>query len=428
MPAAYRIKEFESFTRQVNISAAGFHMLPERVFDSLERFILENKPHDDTQAWEFLSLSVKHGVKVISAKNYVGIITMHDGTTIEILPKLDRADENDTIRVFRDMLCTVRDLPYKSFKESNVMSDRMTLFEVYIRMFLEEVGRLIKRGLKAGYVYREANESFLKGRLDFNRHLKTNLNHKERFFVGYDEFEANRPENKLIKSTLRYVKQRTHDPKNLRDCRRFLMIFADIDESDNYEKDFASYSANRNMMEYDTVLKWCRIFLMNKSFTAFRGNDIAFALLFPMEQLFESYVADRIRHHMDAQKYHVSAQDKRFHLFDSPRKFALRPDIVISNYETSAKVVLDTKWKMLSPQYQNYGISQADMYQMYVYHKKYKPEKVILLYPFNQAFDDSSQTMEYHAEETDDVQVVASFFDLMDISGSLDRIEKLISI
>ena len=428
MPTAYRIKEYESFTRQVNIPAAGFHMLPERVFDSLERFVLENKPKDDAQTWEFLSLSVKQGVKVISARNYVGIITMNDGTTIEILPKLDKADDRETIRVFRDMLCTVRDLPFKSFKESNVMSDRMTLFEVYIRMFLNEVGRLVKRGLKSGYVYREENASYLKGRLDFNRHIKTNLTHKERFFVGYDEFETNRPENRLIKSALKYVKQKTHDPKNLRDSRRYLMIFADIDESDNHEKDFASYTANRNMKEYDTVLKWCRIFLMNKSFTAFRGNEVAFALLFPMEQLFESYVADRIRYHMDAKKYRVKTQDKQYHLFDTPRKFALRPDIVISNYETKANVVLDTKWKMLSPQYQNYGISQADMYQMYVYHKKYRPEKVILLYPFNQAFADSSQVMYYQADEIEEVQVCAAFFDLLDISGSLERIEALMEI
>ena len=428
MPTAYRIKEFESFTRRVNLSAAGFHALPEKVFDTLERFILENKPQDDTQAWEFLSLSVKHGIKVISAKNYVGIITMNDGTTIEILPKLDKADEAETIRVFRDMLCTVKDLPYKSFKESSVMSDRMTLFEVYIRMFLDEVGILVKRGLKSGYVYRERNEPFLKGRLDFNRHIKTNLTHKERFFVGYDEFEVNRPENRLIKSTLRYVKQKTHDPKNLRDSKRYLMIFTDIDESDNYEKDFASYTVSRNMMEYDTVLKWCRIFLMNKSFTAFRGSEVAFALLFPMEQLFESYVADRIQRHMDARKYHVKAQDKRYHLFDSPRKFSLRPDIVVANYETKANVVLDTKWKMLSPQYHNYGISQADMYQMYVYHKKYRPEKVILLYPFNQSFKDSSKVMGYRSEETESVQVCAAFFDLLDVDGSLARIERLMEI
>ena len=426
MAASYRIREYESFTKQVNMSVTGFHVLPEKVFDSLERFVLENKPQDDYQAWEFLSVSVKHGLKVISAKNYVGVITMNDGTTIEILPKLDRADEAETIRVFRDMLCSVKNLPYKTFKESNVMSDRMTLFEVFIRMFLDEVGKLIKRGLKFGYVYREENELFLKGRIDFNRHLKANLTHKERFYVCYDEFEANRPENRLIKSTLRYVKQKTHDFNNLRDSRRYLMILSDVDESDNFERDFTRCSDDRNMMEYDTVLKWCRIFLMNKSFTAFRGNDVAFALLFPMEQLFESYVTDQIRRYLDVKQYHVTAQDKRYYLFDSPRKFSLRPDIVVSNKETKTSVVLDTKWKMLSPQHQNYGISQADMYQMYAYHKKYKPEKVILLYPFNLSFNDSAQIIKYRADETESVQICAAFFDLLDVKKSLKRIKELI--
>ena len=428
MATAYRIKEFESFTKHGNLSAAGFHVLPEKVFDSLERFVLENKPQDDSHLWEFLTISVKHGVKVISARNFVGVITMNDGTTIEILPKLDRADEAKTIQIFRAMLRTVKDLPYKSFKESNVMSDRMTLFDVFIRMFLDEVGTLIKRGLKSGYVSREENETFLKGRIDFNRHLKINLIHKERFFVCYDEFETNRPENRLIKSTLQYVRQRTHDLKNLRDSRRYLMLLSDVDESDNYEKDFAKSAYNRSMVEYDTVLKWCRVFLMNKSFTAFRGSEIAFALLFPMEKLFESYVADQIKREMDGKRYRVITQDKRFHLFDDPRMFSLRPDIVILNSETKTKVVLDTKWKMLLPQRQNYGISQADMYQMYAYHKKYNPEKVILLYPYNQSFNGKAVIKEFNANKMERVQVCAALFDLMDVKGSLERIKELMEI
>ena len=99
MPTTFRIKEYESFTRKVKIPASGFHVLPEKIFDSLERFLLENTTKDENHAWEFLSLSSKQGIKVISARNYVGIITMNDGTTIEILPKLDMAEESDTIRV-----------------------------------------------------------------------------------------------------------------------------------------------------------------------------------------------------------------------------------------------------------------------------------------------------------------------------------------
>ena len=43
--------------------------------------------------------------------------------------------------------------------------------------------------------------------------------------------------------------------------------------------------------------------------------------------------------------------------------------------------MLDTKWKLLSPQWHNYGISQADMYQMYAYQKEYAANQAVLLYP-----------------------------------------------
>ena len=45
------------------------------------------------------------------------------------------------------------------------------------------------------------------------------------------------------------------------------------------------------------------------------------------------------------------------------KQFALRPDIVIR--KDNRTVILDTKWKYLyKNERNNYGISQADMYQM----------------------------------------------------------------
>ena len=62
--------------------------------------------------------------------------------------------------------------------------------------------------------------------------------------------------------------------------------------------------------------------------------------------------------------------------------FALRPDIVMKKDDRI--VVLDTKWKKLvNNERANYGISQADMYQMYAYSKKYETSEVWLLYPVN---------------------------------------------
>ena len=107
----------------------------------------------------------------------------------------------------------------------------------------------------------------------------------------------------------------------------------------------------------------------------------------------------------------------------------MRPDIVVSNNDRNSTVVLDTKWKMLSPQYGNtYGISQADMYQMYIYHRKYHPNKVLLIYPFNGAIRNSSTSLPYVAIDDVEVRVEAMFFDLMNVPDSLKRIEESMAL
>lgn len=85
MNSFYQIKEYDSFISDKEI--AGYKTLPESIFQQLEDFILTNRSKD-TDALELMGLSAKKGIgKVITAKNYVGIITLNDGTTIEILPK-----------------------------------------------------------------------------------------------------------------------------------------------------------------------------------------------------------------------------------------------------------------------------------------------------------------------------------------------------
>jgi 5-methylcytosine-specific restriction endonuclease McrBC regulatory subunit McrC len=58
----------------------------------------------------------------------------------------------------------------------------------------------------------------------------------------------------------------------------------------DYKSDFSKYIPDRNMKDYTTALLWSKVFLMGKSFTSFAGSEVAVALLFPMETLFESYI------------------------------------------------------------------------------------------------------------------------------------------
>src|SRR5690606_24606022 len=105
---------------------------------------------------------------------------------------------------------------------------------------------LIKRGLKAAYITHADDEKFFKGRMVFPQHIKHNLVHKERFFVEYDIFSPNRPENRLIKSTMRFLQQKTTSARNKKDLSMLITSFDGIDCSSNYDSDFSLYIKNRN--------------------------------------------------------------------------------------------------------------------------------------------------------------------------------------
>lgn len=410
----YTITEYGGFTR--NVSFSGYQSLPERTFDALETFILANTSGTETEAVELLSLSARRGIgKIITARNYVGLITMTDGTVIEILPKIAGGDISDgeTKRIFLEMLKTLKDVTFKDFNVSNLHTDRLSLLEIFIKMFLDEVSILTKQGLKAAYTPVEANERFYKGKLLASQNIKHNLINHDRFFVRYDDFSINRPENRLIKSTLRFLLKQTTDSRNRQNTVRLLTFFEGVDYSASCEADLSKCINDRSMSHYDKTLSWCRVFLRGNSFTSFRGSEIALALLFPMEKVFESYVAAKFRRHL-GDGVSLQTQDARYSLFDSPtRAFALRPDIVLEF--DGQTVVLDTKWKLLSDNTRNSGISQSDMYQMYAYSKKYDADGIVLLYPHS----DNVSRSEFRYASDDNVKVDVSFIDLRNADSSV---------
>lgn len=237
MKPIYQIHEYGSFITGKDID--GYVTLPERTFEQLENFILSNRSKD-TDALELMGLSARKGVgKVITAKNYVGVITMNDGTTIEILPKvysaIDDSSGKRTKKLLIDMLRTLRDSPYRALQTTNVNIEKMNILEVFIRMFVDEVFFIVKRGLKCGYETVEENATFFRGKLKFSQQIRINHTHKERSYVEYDAFTMNRPENRLLKATLQYLYKHSVSSKNRNDIKILLNSFAEVEASVDYD-------------------------------------------------------------------------------------------------------------------------------------------------------------------------------------------------
>jgi len=242
--------------------------------------------------------------------------------------------------------------------------------------------------------------------------------------MQYDEFGMDRVENRLIKSTLLKLVKHSVSAENVKALCQLLAYFQTINASQNHTKDFYKVKLDRNMKYYENVMNWSKVFLNNKSFTTFTGQDFGESILFPMEKLFESYIGKHLKRALLVfEDWDISLQDKGYYLFE--KSFALRPDIVLRNDTTQRTIIIDTKWKILiNSSVKKYGISQSDMYQMYAYAKKYHTDEIWLMYPITDEFTDTEQ-IEFKSD--DGVTVKILFVDCTDIESSITNIIKNIT-
>ena len=113
---------------------------------------------------------------------------MKDGTVIEILPKIwshEEESQERTKKLLIDMLRTLRTAPFRNLQTAGVDVARLDVFDIFIRMFINEVFWIVKRGLKNDYQTIQQNETFFKGRLLIAQNIRQNIAHKERCFPAF---------------------------------------------------------------------------------------------------------------------------------------------------------------------------------------------------------------------------------------------------
>lgn len=433
MDKLLEVREFDTITGNADFeNDEKYKYLDAAVFHDLVEFIHEfSGEEENADALDFMRISYKRNVgDVVTIKNYVGLIQMNNGYQVQVLPKIsfdsgEDAGNKETKRIFLKMLKSMKDFPSKVFNDASLKVDCMNLYEIFINMYLQEVRQLIKRGIKSAYVGQEDNLKFYRGKLLTSQHIKTNMAHKERFYVAYDEFHPNRPENKLVKATLLKLQKLTTSAENSKEIRQLLTAFEMVEPSTNYTKDFSQVKIDRNTKDYEMLMQWSKVFLLNKSFTTFSGKNTSRALLFPMESVYESYVAQQMKKVLGPAGWEVSSQDKGYYLFMEPRRqFALRPDIVCKRGDRT--VIMDTKWKsLINRESANYGISQSDMYQMYAYSKKYETSEIWLLYPLNDEMRDHS---DIKFESGDGTTVRLHFVDLTRMPETLEELRDKLEV
>jgi len=347
------------------------HALTRMEASELEAYIEEHQLQRKFIMWG------NHSIRFI---NYVGFIQC-PSFSMDILPKLAIADDNDTARhTLLMMLDEVHQFHLSAQTLSKLSASHYSLFHLFAALYTETLLQEFKRGIHSQYQSTERNLYHVKGKLQMKQHLKQNIlkSQTHRVYCSFSEHSHNNIINQLFLATNRLLMKHLNNRDVLFQLHTLNHQLYDVDHVIFNKEMLQHIHIDRTLQRYQKAIHLAMLFQQNFTGNIAIGKKNAYSLLFDMAELYEQYIATLVQRYVQVK---VTIQDNSHALFTRQSKLAARlyPDLVIQQHGKQRRIIIDTKWKAY---HRRYGINEPDLVQMYKYLHAYADcEIAYVLYP-----------------------------------------------
>ena len=319
----------------------------------------------------------------VRAGQVVGILAT-PRRTLEILPKIDGEDGAVRAALVR-MLAVAQDLRVAEGELDDMDTQRHDLLEIFVRLFAARLDAALRRALPRHYVVHTEDLSLLRGRLDVTRQL-THLAARPGWLAcRFDERSEDTPLNRVLKAAVSRLARLARSPVNVRRLTELAARLECVRDSRDPLRE--PVQLDRTNTALHDLYRLARLFLTGEWQSTASGGAAGFALLFPMNTLFEAFVGRSVKRAIAPCPVHLQHRGRHALIgADGSALFAVRPDVVIGE-PADRPVILDAKWKRLTPRAPGckatMGVARSDIYQMLAYAESYEAGRLILLYPWH---------------------------------------------
>lgn len=334
----------------------------------------------------------------IKLAQHCGIVRLPT-CVVEVLPKVGMADARTADELERSrgallaMLRSARQVAITKIGSAPQQAVRAPLLDIFIEAFLHCALEQARRGLISRYVAHADDLPVIKGRFQAHGHVRRNLVRPHLLHCEYDEFTADNAYNRAVRATLDAARTWIIDGHIQRLWFETHARYASISSVRMSAKDVASLPRDRTTHRYAPLLTWCEWILAMASPAMSAGATQAPGLLFDMNKLFEAHVAKREEDTTGPDQV-VQQQGPPLYLAarGATGVFLLKPDITVWNVDQNGAAsgidrVVDAKWKRLNPAAPDFGVDEADVYQLLTYATRYGCTKLELAYPMPDDMD-----------------------------------------
>ena len=313
----------------------------------------------------------------VKASGVVGIVTA-PGATLEILPKID-GEDGAVRKALVSMLSVAWGLRVADGELAGLDTQRSDLLDVLIGLFANRLLTAVRRGLPRRYIGFEEDLRLLRGSLNVVRQVTSLAARPDVLACRFEELSEDTPLNRVLKAAVQRLLRVTRSAANARLLVELAARLEWVGESPAPLKE--PVRLDRTNTSFHDLHRLARLLLSGDWQSTTGGEALGFSLLFPMAELFESFVGKLLER--SASPWPVRLQYGKCSALrdDAGPLFQLKPDVVVE--APRGRIVLDAKWKELGPsQDRKLGVIEKDVYQMLVYGQAYRAKRLVLLYPW----------------------------------------------
>ncbi|WP_433704113.1 McrC family protein [Paraburkholderia sacchari] len=390
-------------------------------------------------------LANQHGTNIlidrhseIIAGQMVGVIAA-PGCSLEILPKIDFEAIDPEAATIRHRLVRMLDvalgLELGDGQAAAMARQAETLLDIFIRLFADRLLAEARRGLPRAYLAQEDDLPALRGRLNVRRQFTVLAVRPDRLACGYDALLADTALLRIMKACVALLRLHARATETIRRLDELRFLLADVSDVPPNNLPWLQVRIDRTNRRWETLYGLARMFLKREwQATHYDGRPRhGITLLFPMNDLFEAYIAALAKRALRGTEWTVDTQGGGlFCLIEEGeggrQRFQTKPDLLIKKGRDTVAVI-DTKWKRIgrNPEDAKRGVSQADIYQMMAYARLYRCPEVMLLYPHHAGLGIYALNAAYRILESEERLRVASVDLLSDEAAVIEQLGNLLS-
>lgn len=323
---------------------------------------------------------------LIRARNYVGFIQT-ESDFIEIYPKVFDGKTKDKQLMLRHIFywfsyCRKWRFPFNqaSLDIKEIASFPELIIHLIANQFLETVTQ------QPLMQYQELSESMLtpRGSINFGRYVSNSLSRGNfhQIECDYEPFLFDNKVNRIIKYCARLLMDQTQHAENQTLLQEVIFVLDDVDDVYVTAHDVKSVQLNSFFVDYAMLMEMCGIVINKHLYSNHQYDMSQWCLLFPMEYIFEDFVAGFLEQHF-SDHWKVKYQKSDMTLVSKPEVFTMQHDIFLTSCDGSNRqIIVDTKYKVRQIEEDGKaGVSQSDLYQVVSYAYRRGCTEVILIYP-----------------------------------------------